>query len=235
MILNIVAVTLLAGFASGLLYGLLNILFVTPYIEKAVELEAIRSGFNLNQEYFSYRAWQLQGGLLAALLAGIAYSALYTLVYILSKSIDKGVKRAVILASIIWIVIYLMPAIKYPANPPAVGDPDTIYYRQIIFVTYMLISGISALALALIRVRLTNSNNKIRRDAAIITSYSLIMFTAYMLMPNNPDPINIDSSILLGFRVSSALTVLVLWLMLGLTSSLLWSKSGLIKRRLSLN
>jgi predicted cobalt transporter CbtA len=235
MILNIVAVTLLAGFASGLLYGLLNILFVTPYIEKAVELEAIRSGFNLNQGYFSYRAWQLQGGFLAALLAGIAYSALYTLVYILSKSIDKGVKRAVILASIIWIVIYLMPAIKYPANPPAVGDPDTIYYRQIIFVTYMLISGISALALALIRVRLTNSNNKIRRDAAIITSYSLIMFTAYMLMPNNPDPINIDSGILLGFRVSSALTVLVLWLMLGLTSSLLWSKSGLIKRRLSLN
>jgi len=235
MILNIVAVTLLAGFSSGLLYGLLNILFVTPYIEKAVELEAIRSGFNLNQEYFAYRAWQLQGGLLAALLAGIAYSALYTLVYILSKSIDKGVKRAVILASIIWIVIYLMPAIKYPANPPAVGDPDTIYYRQIIFVTYMLISGISALALALIRVRLTNSNNKIRRDAAIITSYSLIMFTAYMLMPNNPDPINIDSSILLGFRVSSALTVLVLWLMLGLTSSLLWNKSGLIKRRLSSN
>ncbi len=235
MILNIVAVTLLAGFASGLLYGFLNILFVTPYIEKAVELEAIRSGFNLDQGYFSYRAWQLQGGLLAALLAGIAYSALYTLVYILSKSIDKGVKRAVILASIIWIVIYLMPAIKYPANPPAVGDPDTIYYRQIIFVTYMLISGISALALALIRVRLTNSNNKIRRDAAIITSYSLIMFTAYMLMPNNPDPINIDSSILLGFRVSSALTVLVLWLMLGLTSSLLWNKSGLIKRRLSLN
>ncbi len=234
MILNIVAVTLLAGFASGLLYGLLNILFVTPYIEKAVELEAIRSGFNLNPEYFAYRTWQLQGGLLAAILAGIAYSALYTLVYILSKSIDKGVKRAVILASIIWIVIYLMPAIKYPANPPAVGDPDTIYYRQIVFVTYMLISSISALALALIRVRLTNSN-KIRRDLAIITSYSLIMFTAYMLMPNNPDPINIDSSILLGFRVSSALTVLVLWLMLGLTSSLLWSKSGLIKRRLFLN
>jgi len=234
MILNIVAVTLLAGSASGLLYGLLNILFVTPYIDKAVELEAIRSGFNLDQGYFAYRGFQLQGGLLAALLVGIAYSALYTLVYILSKSIDKGVKRAVILASIIWIVIYLMPAIKYPANPPAVGDPDTIYYRQIIFVTYILISSISALALALIRVRLTNSN-KIRRDLAIITSYSLIMFTAYMLMPNNPDHINIDSSILLGFRVSSALTVLVLWLMLGLTSSLLWSKSGLIKRRLPLN
>ncbi len=234
MILNIVAVTLLAGSASGLLYGLLNILFVTPYIEKAVELEAIRSGFNLGPEYFAYRAFQLQGGLLAALLVGIAYSALYTLVYILSKSIDKGVKRAVILASIIWIVIYLMPAIKYPANPPAVGDPDTIYYRQIIFVTYILISSISALALALIRVRLTNSN-KIRRDLAIITSYSLIMFTAYMLMPNNPDHINMDSSILLGFRVSSALTALALWLMLGLTSSLLWSKSGLIKRGLPLN
>ncbi len=235
MIPNIIAVTLLAGFASGLLYGLLNILFVTPYIEKATELEAIRSGFNLGPEYFAYRTWQLQGGLLAALLVGIAYSALYTLVYILSKSIDKGVKRAVMLALIIWMVIYLVPAIKYPANPPGVGEPDTIYYRQIIFVTYLLVSSISALALALIRTRLTNSNNRIKRDVIIITTYSLIMFTAYILMPNNPDPINTDSSILLGFRVSSALTVLVLWLMLGLTSSLLWSKSGLVKRRISLN
>ena len=30
----------------------------------------------------------------------------------------------------------LMVAIKYPANPPAVGDPETIYYRQSLYVGY---------------------------------------------------------------------------------------------------
>ena len=35
------------------------------------------------------------------------------------------------------------------ANPPAVGDPETIYYRQSLYVTYLAISGFTALALAL--------------------------------------------------------------------------------------
>jgi len=41
-----------------------------------------------------------------------------------------------------------MPALKYPANPPAVGNPETIYYRQSLYVAFLVISGFSALGLA---------------------------------------------------------------------------------------
>jgi hypothetical protein len=47
-----------------------------------------------------------------------------------------------------WFVLFLVPALKYPANPPAVGDPETIYYRQTLYVIFIAISGFSALAVA---------------------------------------------------------------------------------------
>lgn len=228
-LLSIVAVALLAGLVSGAVYGFMNILLVTPYIDRAVEIESSRAGVAVD---IAYRVWQKQGAILAGLLAGIAYSALFSIVYayIGSRSTNNiTIRKGIILALIIWTLLYLMPALKYPANPPAVGDPETIYYRQSMYVAYMLISGIAALSLALLRSRMTALGSLIR-DAAIIGSYVLIMVAAYMLMPQSPDAIDMPEDLLTGFRVTSAITSLVLWLMLGLTTSLLWSRTGLIRQ-----
>ena len=48
-----------------------------------------------------------------------------------------------------WFVLFLVPALKYPANPPAVGNPETIYYRESLYIGLVAISGFSALGLAL--------------------------------------------------------------------------------------
>jgi hypothetical protein len=48
-----------------------------------------------------------------------------------------------------WFVLFLVPALKYPANPPAVGDPETIYYRESLYIGLLTISGFTALGLAL--------------------------------------------------------------------------------------
>ncbi|MEM0367321.1 MAG: CbtA family protein [Candidatus Nitrosocaldus sp.] len=236
MILNIVAVALLAGIASGAIYGLMNIAFVTPYIDRAVEIESSRVGESVD---IAYRVWQKQGAILAGLLAGIAYSSLFSIVYAYMGSRNPQgitIMRGIIFALIIWLVLYLMPALKYPANPPAVGDPETIYYRQSIYITYMLISGIAALALALLRIKLVTvmGSSRYIKDVAIIASYALIMIASYILMPPNQDTIDMDEDILVGFRVASATTSLVLWLLIGLITSLLWSRTGLIRRRMSM-
>ncbi len=231
MILNIVAIALLAGITSGALYGLMNIVFVTPYIDRAVEIEASRIGSSVD---LAYRGWQKQGAILAGLLAGVAYSSLFSLVYsyITSrKALTLG--SGVALALLIWVVLYLMPAIKYPANPPAVGDPDTIYYRQYMYITYMLISGVAAIALALLRIRMGAWMRRgMSKNVSIVAMYVSIMVIAYILLPPNPDTIDMAEDILTGFRVASAFTSLSLWLMIGLTTSLLWSRTGLIKRRM---
>lgn len=243
-ILSIIAVALLAGVLCGAFYGLVNILLVTPYIDRAVELEASRLGESVD---IAYRIWQKEGAVLAGLLAGVAYSSFFSIVYAYMVNRNPQgitIRRGVTIALIIWFVLYLMPILKYPANPPAVGDPETIYYRQSIYITYLLISSISAVALALLRAKLVatpviavvGGNGAIRyiREVAIIGTYALIMFIAYTLMPPNPDTIDIAEDILVGFRVTSAITSLMLWLMIGFTTSLLWSRTGLIRRRTSM-
>ncbi|MCS6767881.1 MAG: CbtA family protein [Candidatus Nitrosocaldus sp.] len=234
MILNIIAVALLAGVVGGALYGLMNLALVTPYIDRAVEIEASRLGESVD---IAFRVWQKQGAILAGLIAGVAYSSLFSIVYayMASRSSSSStttrttISSGIILALIIWVVLYLMPALKYPANPPAVGDPETIYYRQGIYIAYMLISGIAALALALLRMRLVGV---LSRNIAMIAAYAVIMLGAYMLMPPNPDAIDMAEDILTGFRVTSAATSLALWLMIGFMTSLLWSRTGLIRRRM---
>jgi hypothetical protein len=49
-----------------------------------------------------------------------------------------------------FIVLFLVPALKYPTNPPAVGDASTIYYREILFIGFISISGLSTVILALV-------------------------------------------------------------------------------------
>jgi hypothetical protein len=88
-------------------------------------------------ELVIYRAWQKSGEIVAGIILGISIAALFGIVFAYSRSSvlllprsDNNKKKALVLAGIMWFVLFLVPALKYPANPPAVGDPETIYYRQ---------------------------------------------------------------------------------------------------------
>ena len=47
--------------------------------------------------------------------------------------------------------LYLVPFIKYPANPPSVGDPDTITKRTALYLIMILISLLAAIAAVRLR------------------------------------------------------------------------------------
>jgi predicted cobalt transporter CbtA len=126
-----------------------------------------------------------------------------------------------------WFVLFLMPALKYPPNPPAVGDPETIYYRQSLYVAFLAISGFSALGLAfLYRKMMMASSNNTKKKAIIIPSalYAAIMAGAYLAMPANPDPINAPIDLVIGFRITSAITISVFWALLGIIFGTFWDK-----------
>ncbi|MBV9178668.1 MAG: CbtA family protein [Nitrososphaeraceae archaeon] len=60
--------------------------------------------------------------------------ALFVIVFAYSRRSLPGIdnkRRALFLACIMF-VIFLIPTLKYPANPPAVGNPATIYYREML-------------------------------------------------------------------------------------------------------
>lgn len=223
-----IAITLLAGAIAGTILGAINQVAVEPYIDYAVELEMQ----NTNQssqisnpaEFTAYRLWQRGGEIVAGTILGLSIGSLFGIVFAYTHSSVPGSnnkKKALIVASIMWFVLFLMPALKYPANPPAVGDPETIYYRQSLYVAFLVISGFSALGLAFLYRKMGALNIK---KAVIPVAYAAIISGAYLAMPANPDPINAPMDLVMGFRITSAITISMFWGLLGVIFGTFWDK-----------
>jgi predicted cobalt transporter CbtA len=223
-----IAITLLAGAIAGTILGAINQVAVEPYIDYAVELEMQ----NTNQssqiinpaEFTAYRLWQRGGEMLAGTILGLSIGSLFGIVFAYTHNSIPGSnnkKKALIVAGIMWFVLFLIPALKYPANPPAVGDPETIYYRQSLYVAFLMISGFSALGLAFLYRKMGALNIK---KSIIPMAYAAIISGAYLAMPANPDPINAPTDLVMGFRITSAITISMFWGLLGVIFGTFWDK-----------
>ena len=53
-------------------------------------------------------------------------------------------KRHLVLSGIMWVTVYLIPFFKYPANPPTVGETETVVLRAILYLSFIAISGFGA-------------------------------------------------------------------------------------------
>jgi predicted cobalt transporter CbtA len=227
--ITFIAITLLAGAIAGTILGAINQVAVEPYIERAIELEmrnTAQSGEVINPaEFAAYRFWQKGGEIIAGTILGLSIGSLYGIVFVYTRGLISGTnnkKKALIVASVMWLVLFLMPALKYPTNPPAVGDPETIYYRQSLYVAFLAISGFSAFGLAFLYRKMTSSLNT--KKAIIPLAYAAIMAVAYLAMPSNPDPINAPIDLVIGFRITSAITISMFWALLGVIFGTFWDK-----------
>src|SRR5919199_1812228 len=207
-----IAITLLAGAIAGTILGILNLGIVEPYIEQAIALEndkAASEGELINSvESGNYRVWQHEVEIV------FAYSR---------QSIpgSSNKRKALIVAGIMWFVLFLVPALKYPANPPAVGNPETIYYRQSLYVAFLAISGFSALGLAYFYRRL---GDKATKNVVVPAAYAAIMVIAYIAMPPNPDQITAPIDLQTSFRIASGFTMSIFWGLLGIILGAFWDK-----------
>ena len=60
--------------------------------------------------------------------------ALFGIVYALSRNSLPGkndLRKTFVLAAVMWVTIYLIPFLKYPANPPTVGDAETVVLQSL--------------------------------------------------------------------------------------------------------
>jgi predicted cobalt transporter CbtA len=223
-----IAITLLSGAIAGAVLGALNQLVVEPFIDSAIDIEnqnAIASGelFNPN-DYAAYRLWQKTGGIVAGAVLGMSIGALFGSVFAYGRPTFPGSdnkRKALVLAGIMGFVLFIVPALKYPANPPAVGDPETIYYRQSLYVAFLAISGFSALGAALLYRKLGGRGAKKIVGPGI---YAVIMIAAFLAMPANPDQITAPMELVTSFRIASALTMVFFWGVLGVVFGMFWDR-----------
>ena len=232
--LTFLAITLLSGAIAGTLLGLINQVLVEPYIDKAIGIETQRE-INVGKiidpsQQLQYRMWQKGGEVVASTIYGISLSALFGIVFVYSRNSLPGSnnkKKAMVLTGIMFVALFLIPTLKYPANPPAVGSPDTIYYRESLYVGFIAISGFSSLALALLYIKKLvkniNRTSKSKENIAIpVLLYVIIMGSAYLLLPPNADRITIPIDLVTNFRVASAFTIGIFWGLMGIILGSFW-------------
>ena len=151
--ITFITIVLVSGAIAGFVHGTINFALVEPYLDQAIGLEnesLFASGdaedtLEFWAEYESYRIWQKSGQVLAGVILGLAMGSLFGIVYALSRNSLPGktdVTKSVLLAGIMWLTIYIIPFLKYPANPPTVGDGETVMLRAILYVSFIALSGI---------------------------------------------------------------------------------------------
>ena len=80
--------------------------------------------------------------------------------------------------------IYLVPFLKYPATPPAVGNPDTIQLRTGIYLALLVIS-IAAMVLAvLLQRRLLPTSGGWNATLVAGAAYVVAMAVCYLVLPS---------------------------------------------------
>ena len=229
--LTFVIITLFSGVIAGIVLGLINQAVVEPFIDRAISIETqqhIARGESIDTAQQSqYRIWQKGGEVVAAAMYGISLSALFGIVFVYSRRSLPGFtnkKKALFLAAVMFFVIFLIPALKYPANPPAVGNPSTIYYREMLYVGFIAVSGFGALALAFSyrRLQIYFPEKPIWLIVPLI--YTVIMISAYIVFPPNPDKATIPTDLIISFRVASISTIGIFWGVLGIIVGVLWDK-----------
>ncbi|MBB6487686.1 CbtA family protein [Rhizobium lusitanum] len=124
---------------------------------------------------------------------------------------------AALLAIAAFVAISLVPDLKYPANPPAVGNSDTIGARTELFFIMILASVIGMVVAVGFGRRLAARYGS--WNGAIIAGIGYIVFVAliqYLLPAINEVPEQFSAVVLWRFRIASLGMHAILWAVLGL-------------------
>jgi len=110
----------------------------------------------------------------------------------------------------------LVPFLKYPAAPPAVGSGDTIGERTGYYFVFLLVSVLLAVALTAVAVRLAPQVGAFAAVAGALVGYAVLTAIAGGLMPTVNEVGDFPADTLWYFRLSSLYTLAALWGVIGL-------------------
>ena len=225
-----IIIILSSGALAGLIHGTVNFAIVEPYLDQAIGIEnhnLFESGEEEDTpefwvEYEGYRVWQKSGQILAGVILGVSMGALFGIVFALSRNSLPGnhdVKKSLVLAGIMWFTLYLIPFMKYPANPPTVGDGETIVLRTILYLSFITISGMGAILFYKLSKKFKNNKKLIS-----LIGYGVFISVAFLVMPENPDEITAPMNLVTEFRLMSIFGVSSFWISIGVILGLFWNR-----------
>jgi MFS family permease len=120
-----------------------------------------------------------------------------------------------LVAAVGFVAVALVPFLKYPAVPPAVGSGDTIGSRTALYFTFLLVSVVAAGVALAAASRLARSGSAYAATAVGVAGYVGAVVVAAALMPRVDELGAFPADVLWQFRLSSLLTLATLWVVLG--------------------
>jgi hypothetical protein len=230
---------MIVGFAAALLsFGLLKVVG-EPAVDRAIAFEsamdeakakaehdaAVTKGENPPpvEEEPELVSRPVQGGIglfTGVTVYSIAFGGLFALAFaILYGRMGNWSPRvtAALLALSGFLAVYAVPILKYPANPPSIGNPDTISLRTAIYFGMILLSLASMIAAWNVRNRLVDQLGAWNATliGAAVFLVAVVIF-ALVMPPLDEVPEGFPAVVLWQFRMASLGAQAILWTVLGL-------------------
>lgn len=222
---------LVRGLAAGLVAGFATFLVAftvgEPQVQAGIDVEQAHSAARApvaEQHHevggtvvsrHNQRTWGLLTGTLGigTALGGLAGLVAAGVVGRIGR-LRPGQSTALV-ALIGFVAVSLVPFLKYPASPPAVGNADTIGSRTTEFFLYLLISVIAALGSTLLATRLWKQRGTYVGVLAGAGAYLVVVVVAGQLLPTVNEVGDFPADTLWSFRRAALVTQATLWASIG--------------------
>ncbi|KMQ81196.1 putative cobalt transporter CbtA [Candidatus Burkholderia pumila] len=225
---------LIRGMIAGLIAGLLGFGFARVFgessVERAIAFEeshehddnaASGQSHDHGDEELVSRGTQADLGLLTGIVVfGTALGGLFSLVFAFAYG-RTGTLHArgasALLALFGFISVAIAPFLKYPPNPPSVGNPETIGPRTALFFVMVAIS-IAAMVFTIWLQRRLQANKSVWNASLIAgAAYIVLVSAAYVALPKIDEvPADFSATLLWNFRITAVGIQSIIWTTLGL-------------------
>lgn len=113
--------------------------------------------------------------------------------------------------------VYVVPALKYPPNPPSIGEPATIGYRTGLYFLMMALSIASTLGALRLRRQLVPRYGAWNGSLMALAAYLVVIAALFIILPGVHEvPPTFSAVTLWNFRLASLGIQTVLWGSIGI-------------------
>ena len=235
---------MLVGIVAGLLsFGFLKV-YGEPQVDRAIAFETQMDeakaeaekakGMAMPAEEPELVSRPVQAGLglfTAVIVYSAAFGGLFGLAFAFAQGRVPGALSPQALSALLavtgFIAVYLVPNLKYPANPPSVGDSETIGVRTALYFIMIAISLAAMIGSAALKPLLAPRFGEWNATLIIAASYVVIVALAGLLLPAiNEVPEEFPAVVLWKFRIASLGAQLIMWATLGLLFGALTNRAA---------
>ncbi|SAK78837.1 membrane protein [Caballeronia arationis] len=174
-----------------------------------------------DEEELVSRGTQAGLGLLTGVAVfGTALGGLFSLVFAFAYGRLGALRTrgtSALLALFGFVSIAIVPFIKYPPNPPAVGNPETIGPRTALFFGMVAISIASTVLAVYLQRRMRGQHGEWNATLIAGAAYIVVIAIAQFGLPSIDEvPADFSASLLWNFRIAAVGIQALLWTTLGL-------------------